>query len=202
MELVVDKKLEAKQTSLFNYPYHPQQDEDSPEDFLKRVQMFGIKSFSKIPQSILDDEQLVKKLIKMDTYSFFYLPAYYQKDDFFMETEKNHEILLLEPINKKLSKRMIHWIIDYCPDYPFFKYFNKPISQLENPDEFLMEKIGLGYMIKGLEVPRYLKKTVEKHEGKTIEELKNIKKFMINYEQMGLFLDSKDNAEKEKKTKL
>lgn len=180
------------QLSLFNQSYKVCDKTDILE-FLEAVTKFGIKYFSKIPYNVLEDESLVKKIIKIDSYSLMYLPDYFHKADFFMAVEKNHEILLMNPLNKRLNEQTVNWIVNNSNDYVYVDFLKHPHEFLKN--EFLKEKIGIGFLIKNVEVPNYLQKHIEKYKNKNENELIHIQKVMLSYEQINLFLEEKSTSE-------
>ena len=168
-------------------------DKDNALEVLDLVSKFGIKHLSKIPYSILENESLVKKLIKVDPYSLMYLSDYFHKDEFFMEIDKNHEILLMNPLNKKINEYTINWLINNSNDYVYVDFLKHPHDFLKN--DLLKEKIGIGFLIKNAKVPNYLKSYTEKYKDKTLNELIKIQKAMLSYEQMNLFLEEKKDSE-------
>ena len=176
------------QLSLFGQSYKLS-DKDNALQFLDSVSKFGIKQLSKIPFSILENESLVKKLIKIDPYTLMYLSDYFHKDEFFMEINKNYEILLMNPLNKKINENTVNWLINNSNDYVYVDFLKNPHDFLKN--DLLKEKIGIGFLIKNAKVPNYLKNYVDKYKDKTVNELIEIQKAMLTYEQMNLFLEEK-----------
>ena len=154
------------------------------EQFLSLVEKYGIKHLCTLPESVLEDEKLVKKLIGLDPYSLYYLPETYHQDKYFKEVTKKHEILLLNPINKKLQPSTINWIVDNCPDYVRFEFLKKPFPQLDESNVLLREKIGIGFLIKGMKVPKYLEKDIDKYKDLRVDELVLIKETIFSYEKI------------------
>lgn len=176
-----------------------------PQDadlFLNLVEKFGIKQLCKLPDSILEDEKLVKKLINLDPYSLYYLPDNYHQDKYFKEVTKKHEILLLNPINKKLQPSTINWIIDNCPDYVRFEFLKKPFPQLDESNILLREKIGIGFLIKGIKVPKYLENDIEKYKDLRVDELILIKETIFSYEKIEESLNAAQKSIKKDSAKI
>ena len=172
------------------------------EQFLDLVEKYGIKHLCVLPVSILEDEKLVKRLVGLDPYSFYYLPENYHEDKYFKEVTKKHEILLLNPINKKLQPSTINWIVDNCPDYVRFEFLKKPFPQLDESNILLREKIGIGFLIKGLKVPKYLEQDLDKYKNLRVDELVLIKKTILSYEKIEEVLKAEKSLTKKDSIKI
>jgi len=178
------KSLESIKKDFMSFRIVP----EDPNDFINLVSAVGIKMIGKIDKEFLDNDDVIRKLIKTDTYCLFYLGERFHKDSYFQEVIKHHELLLMNPINKKLSNSTINWIIDNCPDYVRFGFFKQPYPQLNQEGSLLRQRLGLGFLIAGVEVPKYLQKDVKDFTGKSKEELLSIKTSILTYEKIEAML--------------
>lgn len=175
------------------------------QSYLKLVQSFGVKFFPRIPQEIIDNEALCKKLISLDSSALMYLPEKRQTEEYLFCVEKNHEILFMGKLANKLTANLINWVLDVTPSAVNLHFFSKPQAVFftcdEKQREQLCQKVALTMLIKGREVPSHLTSYAKHFEGKQLSQLTQMRETMRLYQQLEITVTPK-KKEKEQKIKV